>query len=794
MPIFKIEVFRKISADTPSEPHVENNKFSFEQIAFWALALGMFLLPLFFIPFFSVSIDSTKILFLSIVVVTSFFIWLLARLKNGTFTIPKNLLLVAGVVIVGVFALSSLLSVAVSTSISGLAYDLGTFASILTLFVLMFLASIVFQSQKRMLYLYGIFFLIFIFLFLFHFLRLIFGADFLSLGVFNSGVSSLIGKWNDLGIFGGMIILLSLISLEFLELSKKYRLVLYGFLISSLAVLSIVNFTLSWFILGIFAVILIVYKLSFPHGVKKDGERGLPRFSLPPTIVLLVSFLFIISGNSLGGAIAGFLNVSQVEVRPSWGATVDITKNTWGNNILLGSGPNRFTNQWLAFKPDGINTSLFWDTDFRSGVGLIPTFVVTTGLLGLLAWFFFFGTFLYRGIHSLFTSSNPLSYYLSLSSFLLALYLWIISIFYVPSITLFAFAFLLTGVFIASLISRGLIKNFVFSYTKDQRVGFVAVLISITLLIGTATSGYGVLQRFFSLLYFNSSRIAFNSEGNFDKAALHIQKAINLNDSDIFYQALTEIEIVKLGVVVNRQDLTPDNARAQFQDTLARAIGAGRNAVAKDETNYANWLSLGRVYAAVVPLDISGAYESARVSIESAQALNPKSPRLLLDRARLEVARGETSEARNYITQALNEKNNYTDAIFLLAQLDINDGNVEGAIASVETATLLDPNNTGLFFQLGLLRYNTGDFIGAISALERAVFLNTDYSNARYFLGLSYYNTNRSADAVVQFEDIERLNPENQEVKNILNNLQNGRNPFENLPAPEVLDTAPIEE
>ena len=37
--------------------------------------------------------------------------------------------------------------------------------------------------------------------------------------------------------------------------------------------------------------------------------------------------------------------------------------------------------------------------------------------------------------------------------------------------------------------------------------------------------------------------------------------------------------------------------------------GSERAAVEFDETNYENWIALGRVYMAVIPLKITGAYE-----------------------------------------------------------------------------------------------------------------------------------------------------------------------------------------
>ncbi len=74
-----------------------------------------------------------------------------------------------------------------------------------------------------------------------------------------------------------------------------------------------------------------------------------------------------------------------------------------------------------------------------------------------------------------------------------------------------------------------------------------------------------------------------------------------------------------------------------------------------------------------------------------------------------------------------------------------------------------------------------------------------EYANAKYFLGLSYYGQGRTADAINQFEDLAKTNPDNQEVALILANLRDGKAPFTSA-QPPVTDqpverpTAPLSE
>jgi len=101
----------------------------------------------------------------------------------------------------------------------------------------------------------------------------------------------------------------------------------------------------------------------------------------------------------------------------------------------------------------------------------------------------------------------------------------------------------------------------------------------------------------------------------------------------------------------------------------------------------------------------------------------------------------------------------------------------------------------GLAFQLGVLYYSDKQFDKAKAEFERTVSLNENYSNARYFLGLVYDREGKKSEAISQFEKVANLNPDNEEVKKILDNLKAGKPALEGItPAQPPIEEKPTEQ
>jgi tetratricopeptide (TPR) repeat protein len=754
------------------------------------------LIPAFFIP--NVMLEVSKSVLISTLVALTFFLWLVARMKDGRFVIPKSILLLSAAAIPVAFLLSGVFSAVPRVSLLGLGYETGTFATILILFLLMFLAAIFFQKQTRIFYLYSALLVSFIIVFLYQVgVMALATFNMIPVSILSLLPANLVGKWTDLATFFGLILILSLVGIELISLRRPLKVFLSIILLFSLAGLAVINFYLLWIVVGFLSLVVSVYALSFGTGARsglKGSTRMFPVFSFA---VLLVSLLFVL-GNGIVNDVRSkipILNVPTEIIRPSWSDTLSVAKESLREDPIFGIGANRFILAWLSYKPDTVNQSPLWNVDFDAGVGLIPTFAVTTGALGILAWLVFFCLFLYRGFSAVLSPSlGKATHYILFSSFLGALYLWIIAVFYVPNITIFSLAFLMTGVFIGALVETEIVKDYNFSFLNDPRAGFISVLGLILLIVGTVAGGYMLFQKFLSVVFFQNG-LAASSRGDLEGTLSAVSRAATFSEYDVFYRNLSAINLTRINSILSQKGVSQDTIKAEFQSESRFAVANALHARDLDPTNYQNWVALANAYATLVPFGVQDAYGEAKKAYDEALKLDPKSPQLLLARAQLDLQNNK-DDAKAYIAKALALKSDYTDAIFTLSQIQADEGNLSNAIASAEVASVLSPNDIGIYFQLGFLRYKNHDWNGAISALERAVELSPSYSNARYFLGLSYAKVGRTSDAIEEFQNIQTLNPDNSEVKSILTNLRAGRDPLANetAPAPDKRKQPPLKD
>lgn len=794
--MFKYIFIRRSSseAEISSQPE-RNERSSIDEAAAWALLGTIFLVPLFFIPSVSVPFQLTKGMLIAGGIIISMGLWVVARLKEGGIDMPQNSLPIAMGAIVFTYLLSALFSGTPSISLTGTGFEADTVATVLLFGIAMALAPVVLRRRVHILYAYAGFLLSALLVGIFQALRLVFGTDFLSFGIFTSAISNLIGSWNDLGVFFGLSAVLSLTTLELLDTKRLVKIFSAILLAVSVVFLALINFTTVWYVLGVISLVFLVYTVSAQFGLHRLEEDASSSVSVSSLAVFIISLVFILAGGGISGAISDALGITHVSARPSWSSAWTVANQTLQESPLLGAGPNRFEQQWIQHKPEGVNNTLFWNTDFDAGVGYLPSVPIIAGLLGFVAWIIFLGLYLATGVKGIFVSirKDYFTRFVTVSSFLASLYLWILTVFYVPNGVILFYTFVFTGIFLTALYQQGVVRNYRLSFVENPRAGFVAVLAMVVVLIGSVSGLYLFGKKYAAAVNFQRAVVQLNQDGDLQKARENITDAISLDQQERYYRALSQIHLATLNQLASGE--AP--SQTELQTELGAAIESARKATELDPDDYQNWMALGRVYESLVPQGVEGAYEQAKNAYDAAAERNSRNPAILLTQARLELANQNTEAAKGYIQDAIAMKQNYTEAVFLLSQIQAQEGDLASAIQSTQATAQLSPNDPTIFFQLGLLYYQSEDYQNAVSALQRATQLTPQYANAKYYLGLSYDKVGNQAAAIREFEEIQETNADNSEVRRILENLRAGRDPFQDIAATgdiEEREELPVEE
>ena len=756
---------------------MESKKIEFfNSLSFITFISTLFVSIFFFIPFVPINLSASKGFLVFIGITLSIFFWLISRLGEGKFVISKDRIFLFAGIIPLVFLISSFFSSSLYLSLFGNGFEVGTFGSILIMSCIFFLSSIHFQKEKNIWIFFASLFIGSIIILIFELFNIFIGFDKIS-PTFLLGISSgnLIGTWSDFALFLGLIVTLSIFTIEFLKTSKFLLIAQYFVLIFGFIFLIIINMPLVWVLVGMFSIAIFIYKVSLQNKTIEivGNIKSKNKFPFIALVSILLSIFFLVSNNLVSSFLLNYINISNNDVYPSFVTTSQIAYKSIIQNPLFGTGPNTFITDWSLWKPSDIAQTAYWNIDFSNGFSLLYTLLVSTGILGLLSLLLFIVTIFIKGVKSLkIALSNTVSNYFIFSTLIIIIYSWVSIISYNPNIIIVSLAFVSSGILIGILIHKKVIQVKQVSFLNENHNSFISIFILMILMIGALSLTYIYVEKFSSIIYFSSS---LNNDNTTLKSLSSSEKmlsnAIFLDKNDAYYRSLSGIYIKEMSTIISDKTIASDVLKSNLQLLINKAQQSSQLAINQNPKNYLNYLNQGDVYSSFVLLPVDGSYEKAVASYDKALKLAPYNPNILLAKASLEFINKNNPGARDFIKQALNLKNNYTDAIFLLVQIEINEGNMPEAIKQAEYASSLSPNDATVFFRLGLLRYNNSDYAGSISALERAVTLDNTYVNAHYFLGQAYQKAGRTDDALIQYKMLNNAFPNNQVLKDAINSI-----------------------
>ena len=603
-----------------------------------------------------------------------------------------------------------------------------------------------------------------------------------------------------------------LLALSFILFSKPetnysplFNAVIWVVLVVSAVNIILLNFASGWIGLAVTAALLLAFTVArFSFSVKS---------SVVLLLILISSILFSIFSPFPERLVPGLR--TRIEVAPSFQSTLKIGLETLREKPILGTGPGTFVYGYNRFRPEAVNQTVFWDVKFNHGFSLMATLITTLGVFGVAAFLVFIivvGSILWRIINSLPSILDPLIMGFS-SVIIFGIVLWFV---YPSNFTMNVFLFLMLGGLVAvapevpapafNILGRELGETSI--RIENQGLAFITSLIATAGFIFAVIAGYMVIQKYIAETAFAAGVRAFAERGDIDVALGRFDRALFLDPRDDRYMAQrAQMHFLRTQDFANRVIAGEGNdAQASFRSSLNSAIDAARSAIVINPMNPEHWLLLGTVYEIALPF-VDGADSLALSAYTEAASRDPISPipHAFLGRTYLSIAdfvglrvrQGTVKEsdgtplmaesvgkAKESLASATRLKSDYAAAQFLLAQTFTREGNVDEAIRSGAAAAIAAPQDVGVAFFLGFLLYQKELFVDAEEQFSRAVNINLNYSNARYFLGLIYDRTGRKGEALKQFIKIQELNPDNEEIKRIIENLEAGRAALTTIPPP----------
>lgn len=332
-----------------------------------------------------------------------------------------------------------------------------------------------FQDKDKILLLVKFLFISTSILVFFQILNIFLNINTLLPGLMHSSFqNNLFGSWNSFSTFLGGITILALFILNTEYKNKYYKIWLPVLILFNLFILSIVNNQTSWLLVLFFSVIVFVYSIS-KNGLQTLSQKKKYKFFPFYTfITILITLLFLFTHKSLGAFIQQYFDIMDGVLRPSFSGTFEVFKKTILENNILGTGPNTFQIDWALYKPADINISPFWNHSFIYGSSFFTTVSVTTGILGILSMLVIFVMFMVRGVQFILKSfsKNQENSFIEMV-FLVGFYFWIVVFVGYTNNTNIMMAFVFTGIFFASLISKKKLRLREIVFIKDPRESFL---------------------------------------------------------------------------------------------------------------------------------------------------------------------------------------------------------------------------------------------------------------------------------------------------------------------------------
>lgn len=751
-----------------------------DAISRWALTMLFFILPIAILPVSWAIIAQSKVIVSALIAIIAILAWVIARFMEGSVQVPKSALLWVSLLLPFAYLVSTAVSGWNNSSLVGIGVEQDTLAAVTIWYALFALSVFVFHAHRSAIKTHVRAGMIGLTLLAIFQTLYVFFPTWLSLGsILQAPTANILGSWHDLGILVGLSLFLSFALFRSSIFDGFWRIVPITLGVTSFFLIVVIHFAdVFWTTAALFLIGAIAVMRAAMQGESASLASAAMRAAPFLVVSALMAFLAFYSV-PLATKLPERIQRTEVEVRPSWQGTFDVAKQSLGapSTLLFGSGPNSFIREWGLHKPQGVNLTPFWNSDFNYGIGVIPTSIFAVGLFGLIAWAGILLVLL--GLIFRFAREvRPLTPGRTLFGTLVIAvgYLVTFHMIYTPGVAMTGITFLLMG--LLAVAASGDAPARVFRLGFGWPTGLVAFTLVLVSAGSVAAAGFAG-REVASNLYVNKGAFGYQQSSDVGAAGRNLERALAIAPkNDRAHRAAAELGIVELSGLLAQGNPESDLAKAQLQETLQKTIQHGLSAVEIDGENYQNWLSLAQIYSNLAGVNVEGSLDSARKAYEEALRTQPSNPVPKLRLAQLAIARGDVPAARQNLQDAIALKADFAAAYYLLSQVEAADGKGDPAVAAAAQAVQLVPEDPIGWFNLGYILYSARSYENAAAALEKAATLTPDYANALFILGLTYNAQGRTNDAVLIFQRVAQLNPNETWISQLIANVQAKKDPF----------------
>lgn len=744
-----------------------------DDVVRWLLVILLGLLPFFFIPVQWADTVQSKVVLAASILLVAAVPWIVARFLEGSTRVPWTFTMGAAVLVPLVYAVSTALAGFTSVSLVGAGVESDTLALVCVGFAALALSASVFSMHPRRInqairaLLLGS--LVLLLLQVVHFLA----PSLLLGGVFAGQTGNAFAGWHELAMMAGLVAFLSLSLLGTPAAAGSWKYCFFATGVMSILLLVIANYSDVWMLLLAASLLLVVIR---GYRTKALAEAAFWRKEGLLLGGVVISLFFFVFGSFIVNVLPERIRIAQNEARPSWQGTLAIGQQSLSKPaaLLFGAGPNTFTREWGLYKSVDVNQTPFWNTDFTVGVASIPTSLVTVGLLGLLGWITFILALLWMSLRFWMSPTDAPAAVLALPVSVGVLYLVALQVLSIPGEILSLLTYLLAGFLVALLVPSFVPARTVALGRGDSMSWLPLIGATLAALVLVISAGASVRVVFAEMLI-NKAIVTYNTTQDPDKASVYIRKALRVYPGDDrAHRSAVELGLLSLQKLIASSD-TSEAAKAKLQATLKDTIQNGLDAVSLNGASYQNWLALASLYAQLAGSKIPGADENARAAFQKALDENPTSPVPYLNVAQLELLQDNPQAALQNLARAVQLKPDFAAAYYIASQIYASQKDYQNALQAAANAAKYASGDSQAWYNLGIIAYSAKNYQDAAGALQQALVIQPQFANALYVLGLSYYQLKDTKDAITVFEALDKLDPGQEAVTEIISTLKAGK-------------------